>query len=314
MTRALPRRAIRLAAAVLIGALAAGLAGCGVLYGTYTNYEREGGIPAGEAVAALEAVPGVDAARFTTVPWSAPGEGGLGADAGMDLVLEVAFDPDLHLADPAAALDALVGLAWSINADYPKGRVHLALQGGVAANHDWTPLLAERFESARSIATPEPPEGLGPATLVDWSRSSVLLIGVRSVADRLGAWPADPPERLDLVLAEGPPEIVLGAALTSASLSWFATLTRDERCWIAYAGRADGPDGEYAGPVRVVITGPEGAVLVDETSESSLVSIRRCDIPEPADASRWTATFTTDGDGVWFAPTTLIASGALAGR
>ena len=52
--------------------------------------------------------------------------------------------------------------------------------------------------------------------------------------------------------------------------------------------------------MRVVITGPEGAVLVDETSESSLVSIRRCDIPEPADASRWTATFTTDGDGVWF--------------
>ena len=79
--------------------------------------------------AALEAVPGIEHADAYTAPWYNPGEGGLFSSTGVDLVLWVTIDPEMHVADSAGFLRATAEAAWSINDGYsPQGRVNLIVR------------------------------------------------------------------------------------------------------------------------------------------------------------------------------------------
>lgn len=221
------------------------LAGCGVLTSPYTNHEREGGVTAAETEAAIEAVPGVTSADFSTVPWYSPGEGGLFSAAGMDLLLEVSFDPDVHLVDPGAALTSLVEVAWATNEDFPKGYVVVVFDGGVSPNTDWEPIIESTWGPRVSSSFSW---HLDDADIDTTGRSVATLI-VDAVADRFGRWPASPPETVDLELADGAPAPVLVPAIDRVSLYIGAVQPLD--CWRVRIHRASDATGQFDGSVAI---------------------------------------------------------------
>jgi hypothetical protein len=237
----------RLGAATLATAVIVALAGCGILSGSYENQKRDGGVGAATTVSTIESVPGVLDARFTNVPWSNPGEGGLGASAGMDVLIEIDFEPDVSLADPAAALDALVEQAWATNADYPKGAVVIVFDGGVSANFDWDEVVEEQWGPDASL------EGQARRHLedadVDLAGRSLAAVWADIVGKRLGSWPGEPSADFTLDINEGAAAPVLVPALERVSLHIAGAQPVD--CWRIRVDRNSDAVGEYEGRIGI---------------------------------------------------------------
>ena len=93
---------------LLAVALIAGLTtltGCeGILYTTYHDQERDGGVTPEAAEALLEEVEGIAEADYSTFLWESDGEGGLFASEGMNVILNVTVDPEWSIDEPAEFL------------------------------------------------------------------------------------------------------------------------------------------------------------------------------------------------------------------
>ena len=223
------------------------LAGCGSLSGSYENQKRDGGVGAATTVETIESVPGVLDARFSTVPWYNPGEGGLFSSEGMDVLVEVDFEPDVSLADPAAALDALVEQAWATNADYPKGAVVIVFDGGVSANFDWEEVVDDQWGPDASLDS-QTRRHLEDVD-IDLTGRSVASVWADAVGKRLGSWPGEPSADFTLETAEGAAAPVLVPALEGVSLRIGSTQPVD--CWLINVDRNGDAVGEFTGRVDI---------------------------------------------------------------
>lgn len=239
--------ASRLGAGIIATAVIAALAGCGSLSGSYSNLERDGGVEAATTTSTIQSTPGVLDARFSAVPWNNPGEGGLFSSEGMDVLLEIDFEPNTSLADPAAALDALVEQAWATNADYPKGAVVIVFDGGVSANFDWEEVVEDQWGPDASLDR-ETRRHLEDAEL-DLTGRSVASVWADVVGKRLGSWPGEPPADFTLEMAEGAAAPVLVPALQGVSLRIGSTQPVD--CWLIHVDRNWDAAGEYTGRVGI---------------------------------------------------------------
>jgi len=189
--------------------LAAGLAGC-ALQERYTNHPSNGGRTSDAVGAALEAVPGIEHADAYTAPWYNPGEGGLFSSTGVDLVLWVTIDPEMHVADSAGFLRATAEAAWSINDGYsPQGRVNLIVRRGLDRDHDWAADAASVFGDDVQVSR-DPDIAFmhyeNEPTLTD--DDTLVSLSVETYRRTLGDWPAAPADFDAALLAEGPPEDV----------------------------------------------------------------------------------------------------------
>ena len=261
-------RTARLAAIVVPLVL---LAGCFRLPGDgYEEVHRDGGITKEQAEQMLEAVPGVTEAVFTAAFWSTSGGPVFGASEGMDLVLEVRFDDGYHIGDMDAALEQLVQVAWAANVHSPKGYVLVLLDGGVSPNARWAPVAERVFGNGKDLFAVNP-------QLVSYTEDSFDFAGKSGVKisadldERLGQWPGNGPEKLDLALEAGAYEPIVVPALDDASVTASPVW---ENCWEASVQMNE----QYDGQVRVDLV-VDGAVTDTTTLSSSNAWVRDPDAP-----------------------------------
>jgi len=258
---------------VMVGVLTLVLAGC--VTDRYHDQRRPGGITAEQAETMLTSVPGVTGAQYVTASTRCdPSDSEqLNQSEGMDLVLKVTFADDVHLSDPADALDQLARLAWSVNVHYPRGYLTILFDGGVSSYYSWGKATEDLFTtSASGYQTPCGTHDYKNSGSVPTGESSVSIEGSRA-AGRYGDWPGNPPDRLDLTLVDGAPQVEPVPALDSASVTESSDPV-DGRCWdFAYDPGADGV-GRYQGRVEVdvVVEGqPYTTVIV--TSDQTGVTL-----------------------------------------
>lgn len=276
----LPRPAALLAAI----AAAALLAGCGVLTDPYRNRPSDGGRSPADAVAALEAIPGVENAEFWRQEWSQPGEGGLFSSSGMNFVLRVRIAPDRHVIDPEALLRVLAGAVWSVNDGYsPKGSVSLVIGGGLDVDYDWEPVARDVFEtnsigrkagSVNSYGVDRPVELAADETLI--------AVAASDYAHAFGDWPAEPVAIKGKLLASGPPEPIDPPAVDDFSDSQ-VTGGGSGNCFsLSFARGLDEEGAPYTGDVTVTLyeRGKEIGTEVspgDDDPERTRRSVQFCD-------------------------------------
>jgi hypothetical protein len=208
----------KIAAALLGIALATTLTACD----SYTNHPSDGGLTSAEVQATLEAVPGIQHADAYSVPWYSPGEGGLGSSRGVDLLLWVTIDPEMHIYDHVGFLRTAMQAAWSINDGYsPDGSVIVIIRRGADVDYDWRgdleTVLGHDGAVTRGADVRYAFSGYAyPPQLAE----SDLMVGASDDAytEAFGAWPADPIHVGAGLLAAGPPESVEPAAVREWSV------------------------------------------------------------------------------------------------
>ncbi|MCL2466293.1 MAG: hypothetical protein FWF02_09690 [Micrococcales bacterium] len=235
------------------------LAGCGMLDEPYREVHREGGITSEQAEQMVEAVPGVTEAEFTAAAWDDRSR--FSEVEGMDLVLEVTFDPDYHLSDLDTALDQLVAVAWSANVHSPKGYVIIVFDGGVSPNTTWAPVAQRLYGNGEDLFAVNPVQmSYYTDTSFDFSGSSGVRIRA-NLDDRYGRWPGNPPTTLELGLVEGPPETVILPAFVDAEVHGLDT---DSGCWTASVTMHERYDGTARAEIMV-----DGTLFATETLSGS---------------------------------------------
>lgn len=257
-------RARRLAASVLLVAVAAGLSGC-FLSDPYENHPKDGGATAAEVGAALEAVPGIESADAYSVPWDQPGEGGLFSSAGLDLMVWVTIDPEMHIADSAEFLRGVAQAAWTINDGYsPDGNVNLVIRRGLDRDHDWGADALEVF-GGTVVLRRDPDVAFlyyGDAPVLT-DEDVLLSIPDGVYRKAFGDWPAAPSALDPSVLAAGAPEVIDPPAVSDVYTSGMTT--GGEQCVLVSFHRAVDDAGEaYRGDVTVTMSvgGREYGTLV----------------------------------------------------
>ena len=242
------------------------LAGCST---TYTDHQREGGITPTAAEQALLAIDGVESARYDTVEYYNPGEGGLFSSEGMDIYLEVAIDPEHSIADPVEFLDYLARVAWSVNDHYPQGAVTLVITGGLAHYYDWLPIVNEVFHQNLDRVSDFSYSGYNRV----WGdREIPIAMGASIYGDLYGRWPSEEVAAPSGLLIAEPPEFPVVDALTDLTLSEYSNEYRKEDCYFLSFVRTPGYEGAYPGVVQTELRSRAGAVLqqvdLDSTDRS----------------------------------------------
>lgn len=279
-------RARRLAASVLLVALAASLTGC--LRDGYENHPKDGGATSAEVSAALESVPGIVNADAYSVPWDQPGEGGLFSSAGLDLMVWVTIDPEMHIADSAEFLRSVAQAAWSINDGYsPDGNVNLVIRRGLDRDHDWGADALEVFGGTVVLRRDPNIAFLYYGDAPELTGEDVLLSIPDGVYQKaFGDWPAAPAAVDASVLASGAPEAIDPPAVADVYTS--GVTTGSEKCVTVSFHRGVDDAGEpYRGDVTVTMSvgGREYGTLVargsaaDETGGESGVRFCGDDAP-----------------------------------
>lgn len=299
----------RLFATLAVAAVAAlALSGCG-LTDLYEDVERDGGQLPADAIAAIEAIDGVSDATFETQSWYNPGEGGLFSSSGMNIVLEIEFEPDVHIDDHASFVGYTTALLWSINDKWPKGSAKIVLDGGVSPNFEWAPAT----QAALGVAAVQAGERTenGTDEPIDYTDRSAIVVGAQLLGESLGPWPGPAPNAPGGLLAAGAPEVVTPPAITG--LVAFArerpgrgseSSGFTEQCWtVQYTLTTTTGGGTYAGDVVVVLMGAAGEIdRMEGDSYSADFCYAEDDLPDEL----------RSGDGIR-AEVTALASEGFAG-
>jgi len=220
----------------------------------YTNHPSDGGRTSAEVSAAFEALPGVLNADAYTAPWYNPGEGGLFSSRGVDFLLWVTIDREMHIVDTTEFLRQLGREARSFNDGYsPDGDVTLIVRRGLHVNHDWqTDAVAVFGEDVRLSRDPDiafiyfddkPPVG---------DDDVVLSIPGSAYEKAFGGWPDEGTELESGLLAEGAPQPEDPFAVADFYTS--GVLGGGDKCVGVSFRRGTSLDGErYHGDVTVTL-------------------------------------------------------------
>ena len=268
------RRARLLAASVAALLLAGSLSGC--LSDGYTNRPSDGGQSAEELTAALEAVPGIIEADAYTVPWYNPGEGGLFSSRGMDLLLWVTIDPEMHIVDTTEFLRQLGRMAWSLNDGYsPDGSVTLIIRRGADTEHDWTPDIEAVFGTNSTVARHTSPSYELPDGVTELGLDDVLLTLPDDVYERaFGPWPAEPAGSDVALLAAGAPVL-----LDPPGVRQFRTFFRygEPSCFeVTFIREVGREHRKYASPVTLTLVA-DGEELATQVAGPHAEQVDFCD-------------------------------------
>gem|GEM_PF-6680597 len=252
----------------------------------------------------------MSSAAFFTQSWHTPGEGGLFSASGMNVVLELTIDSDVHIDDPAAFVKYTSAILWSINDKYPKGDAKIVLDGGVSQNFDWTPFAAE----ALSLD----PEKVGNYSEyaadkpIDYTGRSAIVVPVTALSSAFGRWPGTAPAEPPTLFAAGPPAVITPPSIThiQAQTSGGKDVSpgraeSSKRCWTVTFDRTTTTGaGTYAGAVTVVLTAEGTEIDQRDVVGGSRASFCYAEDEVPAALTNGTlirVTVTTATDGV-FAP------------
>ncbi len=272
-------RARLLVASVSALLLIAGLTACT----TYRNSPSDGGRTSDEVAAALEAVPGIDNANAYTKPWYSPGEGGLFSSTGIDLVLWVTIDAEMHIADGEQFLREVGRAAWSINdGRSPQGNVTLVVTRGVDSGYDWVPDAVAVFGEGARVTTQastafmsyddEPELGL---------EETVVSLPHTAYEAAFGAWPAEPGEVASGIFAAGAPAFIEPEAVQRFQPR--PSYGEHPCVYVSFTRNLDRDGRPYAGPVTVTLLidgrefGTEVAAGVPGDDEGGVTYVKFCD-------------------------------------
>lgn len=249
-TRETRRSARLLAASVAAAVLAAALTACG-----YRNTPSSGGQSSQAVAAALEAVPGIDNVNAYTVPWYYSGEGSGISSTGIDLLVWLTIDPQMHIVDGAQFLREVGRAAWSINDGHsPQGDVVLIVRRGLDVFHDWEADAAVVFgDDARLTSDPsvfrDYEWGNKPELRDD---DKVLALSTAAYERTFGAWPAAPAPLSPGLLAAGAPALEEPFAVANVGFSTFRS--GDVACVnVGFTRNLDRDGAPYAGDVTVTL-------------------------------------------------------------
>jgi hypothetical protein len=247
-----------LAALLVMGALS--LTGCeGILYTTYHDQERDGGVTPEEAEQLVLSIEGITEADYSTDLWDSPGEGGLFASEGMNVILAVTVDPEWSIADPEAFLGFLAATAWSVNEHYPDGQVIIAVTGGVDRVFDWAGTAAAVFDD-ESITYVRFTGYSGVAEAV--GEGTPIALSTAKYGERFGRWPSDPVEVPSGMLVNEPPAVTVVPAIEKLVFVELADpQPNGDECYHVSFRRALGGAGEYEGTVSVTLLADDGAEI-----------------------------------------------------
>ena len=235
-----------LLAAVLIAGLAT-LTGCeGILYSTYHEQERDGGVTPAAAEELLLSVDGISAADYSTFLWESDGEGGLFASEGMDVILNVTIDPEWSIADPTDFLAFLAATAWSVNDHYPDAEVIIAVNGGISATFDWGPVAGEVFGTDTLYGTSSYVEYSGVVDAV--GSGTPIAVYASQYGTTFGRWPSEPVDAPSGMLVNEPPVVETVPAIANPILYEIAM---GGECYRVLFDRGIGDAGTFAGTVTV---------------------------------------------------------------
>ncbi len=266
------RRARQLAASVAALLLAGSLSGC--LSDGYQNRPSDGGQGAEQLTASLEAVPGIIKADVYTVHWYNPGEGGLFSSRGVDFLLWVTIDREIHIVDTTEFLRQLGREARSFNDGYsPDGSVTLIVRRGADTEHDWTPDIEAVFATSSTVARHTSPSYELPDSVTELD--DVLLTLPDDVYEQTyGSWPAEPAGLDAALLAAGAPVL-----LDPPGVRRFRTFFRygEPSCFeVTFIRQVGREHWKYASPVTLTLVA-DGEELATQVAGPHAEQVDFCD-------------------------------------
>jgi hypothetical protein len=247
----------RVIVAALLIAVTASLTGCeGILYSTYHDQEREGGVTPTAAETTIESVDGITNADYSTFLWASDGEGGLFASEGMNVILNVTVDPEWSIADPELFLGFLAQTAWSVNENYPDGEVIIALNGGISQLFDWDPVGAEVFDNPSLFGT-------SGYVMYDGVEDAVgtgmpIAVYASQYGETFGRWPGQAVDAPAGMLVNEPPVVDTVPAIANPILYEIAM---GGECYRVLFDRGVGDAGTFPGDVTVDLLTTEAALI-----------------------------------------------------